>query len=692
MLKLRKILLQDKLYKYIVLIIITLALIFTNCIKFKSKYEETTTLFKCKIEDYEIDGNVLSLNLSCKEKLNATYYLKTQKEKEYYEKNLIIGGTYEIKGSLQKPNNNTIPYGFNYKKYLYYKKIYYTLNIENIKLINKKTNILYKLKNYLYKKINNKNSYYYTFILGKNYKIKENVLESYRTNGISHLFALSGLHVSIFSMILLKILKKLKTNELLTYIIIFIFLLIFSFITGFSPSILRASLLFFLLGINKVFYFYIKTENILYLVLIILTILNPFIIYDISFLLSFITTYFLVISSDLISSKNYIISLLKVSIVAFLGSLILSLYYFNKINLISIFLNLIFVPLVTFCVFPLSIISFIFPPFRVLFNISTSILENLSLLLTNIKLIIMFPHINKICVLIYYILLYIIIKTKNKKAIILLIILLITLKIKPYLNNETKVYFIDVGQGDSSLIVTPHLKKVILIDTGGIKPYKKEKWALTNNEYSLGKDTLIPLFINLGITKIDYLILTHGDYDHLGEASTLIKNFKIKNIIINKGEINSLESSIKNAQTITKENFKIDNITIKSLNNKIYNNENDNGIVLLLKIEKTKLLFTADISTKVESDILKNYNLEEVDILKVAHHGSKTSSSSNFIDKIKPKISIIMSKENNSFNHPHKEVVNRLSSYSQVLNTAYSGTIEITIKNNYKIKTYKRYT
>ncbi len=697
MLKLRKILLCDKLYIITTLLILLLALIITLYVPYKSKYKKSDTAFTCKITKYEIDGNLLDLNLLCKEKIKGSYYIKTKEEKTYLENNLKIGYIVKINGTLNEPKNNTVPFGFNYKKYLYNEKIYYIIDIDELKITNKKLNIFYKIKNYAFKRANSlkKSEYYNTFILGNTSKIDNQVLNSYRLNGISHLFALSGLHVSIFSLVLLKILKKLKIGELSRYIIIFLFLILFSFITNFSPSILRASLLFFLLGINKTFYFFIKTENVLYLVLDILVIINPFIIYNISFLLSFITTYFIVIGSDLINDKSYIKGLLKTSTIAFIGSLGLTLYYFNQINLLSIILNLLFVPLVSFIIFPLSILSFILPILNNLFVLLINILEKLSLLLNNISLKITFPHIPLIYIFIYYILVFILIKFKKKKLLIPLILLLIFLKIKPLLNTNTIVFFIDVGQGDSTGIVMPHNKETFLIDTGGKLTYKMPSWKEKKDTYSISLNTLIPFFKSLGITKIDYLILTHGDADHMGESINLINNFKIKNVILNNGPYNNLEKNLIELLERKKINYtsninkiKTKDITLNFLNTKLYDNENDNSNVILTNINNTSILLMGDAGIEKENDILKKYKLNIVDFLKVGHHGSNTSSSETFIKKITPKYSIISVGENNKYNHPNKEVLNILKS-SKILRTDLNGTIELKInKKSYKIKLY----
>lgn len=683
MIKLRTILLQSNIYRVTIVGVIIYALIVTLLPKYESVYKESEEDFLCSIDNYKIEEDKMKLELVCKEKLVGSYYFKND-EYKFFKKKVNIGSSVIVKGKLVSPKNNTVPYLFNYKKYLYNKRVYYTLKIDSIKILNENSNPFIKLKNRVIKHVNSykDSTYLYAFILGKTELISDEVLTSYRENGISHLFALSGLHVSIFSSILLFILKKLRFKEILNYVLIFIFLLLFSFITGFSPSILRATLLFFLLSINKVFYLNIRTLDILYLVFIILVIINPFIIYNLSFILSFTAAFFLIFSSDLLKGKNYFVSLFKVSLLSYFASLPLSIYYFGYTNLLGTILNLVFVPLVSFVVFPLTLLTFIISKFYSILNITTNLLESLSLLFNKFKIIIYFPRINLIFVFIYLSILMLYIKFKKKICLYLIIVLLIFFKIRPYMDNNTYIYYIDVGQGDSILVVTPHLNKTILIDTGGIVSFNE------NYKSNIVKNKTIPFFRRIGINKVDYLFLTHGDYDHAGEANVLLSNFCVKKVFINKGNINNIEKKINNKEVLTLKNFVIDNIKVNSLNNNVFNNENDDSTILLFNMYDYKFLFMGDASIKTEEYLLNNYILPNVDILKVGHHGSYTSTSTDFINVIKPKYSVISVGENNMYKHPNKSVLDILDN-TKLFRTDVDGTIEVKIsKKRYKIKTY----
>ncbi len=689
-LTLRKILLCDLFYLILLLITIFYLVIYNLTYKIKDKYNINDNLFNLKIKNYKIDADKLSLTFN--DNLIGTYYFKTESEKNDFIKYFSLNDTLEIKGNLKIPNNNTIPNTFNYKKYLYHKKINYILNIESFKKIKNNKNIFYKIKNNFYKKINNMkyNSYMYAFILGDSSHINNESYNNYKINGVTHLFALSGLHVSMFSSILLSLLNKFK-SEKLSFIVSSLFLIFFSFIASFTPSILRAVIFFILSFINKIYYLYIKPKNLLYLTFIIMIFINPNYIFNTGFILSFTITFFILLTNENIKIDKY--SILKISLISFLSSIVISINLNYEINLIGFLNNLIFIPFVSYIVFPLALISLIFPFLSFLLNIFTSIMQYISSISSNIlNISLYFPNINIIEAIIYYLLLILIIK-KHRKLIYLFILFIILIYIKPYFNKNTYVYFLDVKQGDSALIVTKN-NKSILIDTGGIQNYEYESWKIKNKEFNLMLSNMIPFFKSIGLKKIDYLILTHGDYDHLGDSINLINNFKVKNVIFNCGEYNKLENDLiklLNQKNIKYKNcikkLNIDDNEFYFLNNKNYDNENDNSNVIYTKLNNYSFLFMADASIKVEEDILRQYNLSNIDVLKVGHHGSNTSSSKEFINKINPKYSIISVGKDNKYNHPNKETLDNLIN-SKIYRTDINGSIVFKLNNKLDIKTY----
>ena len=244
-------------------------------------------------------------------------------------------------------------------------------------------------------------------------------------------------------------------------------------------------------------------------------------------------------------------------------------------------------------------------------------------------------------------------------------------------SSKLEIHFIASGHYDDSILVRTD-QKTIYIDGG--REGCKDKDITYLNE--------------LGVKKIDYMIGSHGDFDHMGDSIYLINNYKVKNVVFNCGEFNELEKEL--IKVLDKKKIKyhscikelnIDNKKLYFLQTKEYDNENDNSNVIYTELDGYKFMFMGDAGIDKEKDILNKYNLSNIDVLKVGHHGSKTSSSKSFINEINPKNSIISVGKNNRYGHPNKEALNNLED-SKVYRTDQDGSIIFKIKNNkLKIKT-----
>ena len=180
----------------------------------------------------------------------------------------------------------------------------------------------------------------------------------------------------------------------------------------------------------------------------------------------------------------------------------------------------------------------------------------------------------------------------------------------------------------------------------------------------------------------------------MGESISLVDNFKVNNVVLNCGTYNDLEKNL--IKVLNKKKIKyyscikelnIDNNKLYFLQTKEYDNENDNSNVIYTELNGYKFMFMGDAGVEKEKDILKKYNLKNIDFLKVGHHGSNTSSSKHFINQIKPKYSLISVGKNNRYGHPKEEVLNNLEQ-SKIYRTDLNGSIEIKLnKNGYKIRT-----
>lgn len=665
--RLRHILQSKHLIKIITIIIFIITLLYTNYYPFKSKYTKDDKEFIGIVTKYEVKEDKITIEIKAKEKLLITYKYQ---DKEF--NNLSYGDKIKVKGTLITPSKNTNQNTFNYQKYLYYKKIYYLVEATSINKIANNHNYLYTIKNTLYQKINKlKSSNYIKTLLFCDNTLSKEIKESYRINGISHLFSVSGMHINFFVSIIYLYLNKITYNKRIKYLITNIFIITYLILFP-SSSLLRSAVMSILYSINYLLKLKIKKIDILLLTLGVSLLINPFIIYDLGYIYSYTITFFLVLSSSTLKKKNKINKIIYISLLSFLVSIPITIYNSYEINIISILLNIILVPIISIIILPLTILTYIFPILDSILYLFANTLETISLFISKINITkIIFPKPSLLIIVLYYIIF--LLSYQNKKYFYLNIILLIIIYISPYLNSNFEVVMFEVGEADCHLIKYPYNKNTILIDTG-------------KNKYKI-KNEVIPYLKSIGIKKIDYLIITHGDEDHIGGSITLINNFQVKNVILNKGTFTDIEKElIKNLNKkkipyqININKINLSNHTIYLLNNTKYNNENDNSIITYFTYQKYKFLYMGDASINTEDNLLENYNLNNISILKVGHHGSNTSSSKDFISQINPSISLISVGENNIYHHPNKEVINNLSK-SRIYRTDINNMVKLTINS-----------
>ena len=671
MLKLRKILLCNYLYIFLFLSILILSFIRIKYIKEKV---DITNKKIFVIEEYHINDLSLNLTLSNKIKIKAKYYFKDEQEKrnfvKYYDLKDKIKIDYEVV-ELKKNNNKEL---FNYYKYLKNKNININILIHKISLVQKTKNPLYIIKNKIYRYIDSKKTskYMKAFILGNN-EIDKEYKKIYQKLGINHLFAISGMHISIFTMLFLKLFKLLKIEEDKRYILVSIILVFYMFLTSFSASITRAGVFFILLAINKIYYFYIKPINVLLLTVSLILFINPYFILDIGFIYSSLISFFLIVYSSYLEDLSYFKSLLFVSIISLIVSFPITIYLNFEINILSFIFNLFYVPFVSIIFFPLLLINLILP-IDFLISFLIFIMEYISKLVINFSIFLTFKKIF-IFVIFYYLLILLFTFTKFKKIVISLFIGLVLLHSNiNYLYHHSNLYMIDISQGDSFLLYDNY--EAILIDTGGVFKSK------TNQT----EDILIPLFKSLGIKKINKIIITHGDFDHLGNSYSLVDKFKVDKVYFNhnsynKNELRLIEKLTKKKIDYEKMNsIKTKNFYLENLNYMHTDNENDASLVINIRYKNKYMLFMGDASIKTEKYLLNNYNFSNIDILKVGHHGSITSTSEEFLKKIKPRLALISCALVNKFKHPSNEVIKRLKKYNvKIYQTRYDGGVKINL-------------
>ena len=649
----------------------------------KSLYNGTEEIICGIIIDVNIESKKIVFELKAKEKLIANYYFDNNFKNSYN-----LGDKVCLYGTLSKVNNNTIFNLFNYRKYLLSKNIFYTFDVKNIKKLHNNKNFLFNIKNNLRNRISKCNKsypYILAFVLGDNRKIDKSIMEKYRNTGVSHLFAVSGMHITFVSSFIMTLLNRIVANKKIKTLLLLIAMIFVCSIFNNSPSIMRTFLLFCCLSFDKLFNLQQKPIKYLIIILLLCLIINKYSIYNVGFLFSYIISFFLMVYQNKIKEVNgNLKKSIIISLISFFVSIPILINNFFSINLLTPIFNLIIVPYVSMLLFPFSFLCIIFPFLDNLYFVLINILEKIIVLCSSKDIFnISLSSISIVGIILYYLIILLIINNIFNKKYIYFLLIFIIIGIHHnirYFSLYGKLYVIDVKQGDS-LLLTLKNNKNILIDTGG------QILFYDNKSDSMIKNT-ISFFKSIGVNKLDYLVITHGDYDHMGEAINLVNNFKVEKVIFNCGEYNDLEKEfikVLNKKKIpyyscVKE-LNIDDNKLYFLNNGIYDNENDNSSVIYIELNNHKFLFMGDAGVEVEENLIEKYNLQNIDVIKVGHHGSRTSTCKSFIDETEPKYSVISVGKNNRYGHPNKEVLNTLNE-SKIYRTDQDGSIMFKIKNN----------
>ena len=588
-----------------------------------------------------------------------------------YEFNKVrIGDIIQVYGTNVNIDSNHIPNGFNYQEYLYNNLYIYKIKSNNIKIISHRfsINIInYYLKQYFDYFFDNESlAVIKGFILGDTSDFTDSLNENLKTNGIIHLFAISGSHIVLIVSFLEKILKNTKNNNKIINILLIIYLII----TKFSISITRAVLTYLLTQVFKIKNFKITSLDISSIIFILLIIINPFYMYNLGFILSFVSTFLIILISDYLKTINNIKSIFIITLLINIFTFPFVINMNNEFNLLSPIINIIMILLVEGIIMPLSFVVAVFPILGIGYTYIISGFIKFNTIISDIScksgLVIIVGSLSIIVIIVYYFLLFsLIVSIKNKKVFkifsflfgIICILILFNITYTHY----PIITFLDLYNGEATLI--QYKGENILIDTGeGI-----------NNEVS-------SFLKSKDINQIDYLILTHNHSDHNGEANYIINKFKVNNIVVSSYD-NSEFATYSNTLKIKKDMvLKTKYFDFYCLSPNVRNeNENNNSIVLYTKISGISFLFTGDIEETMENEIPSI----KVDILKIAHHGSNTSSSFAFLKKVNPKYAIIMSGRSNIYEFPNNETLEKLKQLNIITYcTKDNYTIELKIKDN----------
>lgn len=552
----------------------------------------------------------------------------------------------------------------------------------------------------------------FAMLFGGYDNIPAELLEAFSLTGIIHVLSVSGSHISLIAGFLLSICRLFRLPRSLNLLLLIIVISFYAFLCGFSSPVIRAAIMGVLSSAALTLHKSHEAAHLLSITALVMLLIQPLLLFHISFQLSFASTAGLVylvsrFRQPLYFLPRFLADNIALTISVQIMTLPLIAWYFNSLSPSSLIANLIAVPLLEFIII-LSLIGciFLFTPFiaKICFISSSLILGLANIFTLQIASLpfasIYIPTLPFISSVFYYIILFIVFNRKTASfclktiiryrfftAVLSLICLLLSIYFvfKPH---DLQIHFIDVGQGDCILIITPH-QKAIMIDTGGS----------INSDFNIGTRVDLPYLRHYGITKLDYLILSHADADHAQSAYTILQKIPVNHFIIANQPLNEYtkvlklppDSRILNKAVIAKTdmNFTLDNVQFQFLHangNPSLNTGNAASNVLKLSYHNFSALFTGDLPEKQEHELIQNRSDLQSTVLKIAHHGSKTSSSREFLQAVKPDFAVISVGKYNSFDHPNPEVIQRLNELQiPIYRTDTNGAVVFST-DGYKLK------
>lgn len=525
-------------------------------------------------------------------------------------------------------------------------------------------------------------------LIGYREGLTEEVQKAFSDAGLTHIMAVSGANVAFLIFPLVFVFKKLHVRHIIANALIIAFLVIFVYITGFEPSVLRAVVMGIVLLLGRILMRDPDIYTSLAFSAILLLVISPYMLFNIGFQLSYAATISLVLLGKKIRSYiNFkfihpkVAEILSATLSAQLGVLPVILFYFNKLSLISIVSNLLVIPLIeviTILGTVMAVLGQLSLVFSQILGYVNCLLLSFVLLVTKVSSELPFATIRTVtppvgAVAAYYgaLWFFFFYWPQWKKsirvrfiaaAIALLVVCVLVVSLIP---GGLEVYFLDVGEGDSTFIRT-YSGKTILIDGGGsTNPTIKSK---------VGESVLIPFLLDAGVNTIDVVIATHGHTDHIQGLLPVIEQFMVGRLVIpsikdekefkqllevanarkvkvvrcSKGDIIRPDKKTTLEVLHPPPNYYPENLSL-----------NNTSIVLKLLYKETEVLFTGDAEIAIEELLTEDNMLLDADVLKVAHHGSDTSTSKGFLKLVKPKAAVVSVGKNN-FGHPSQDVLERL--------------------------------
>lgn len=541
-------------------------------------------------------------------------------------------------------------------------------------------------------------------VFGDDSSIDEDVSDLFKKWSLSHLLAISGLHVGLVVGLLYFLLVKLNivTREGAQWLLI-CFLPIYALLAGGEPSVKRACgmvLLFIILNKIKLRFSVTDTLSIVFLLLIVS---DKFIVYHAGFQLSFAVTFGLMLSRSWFGqSDSRFVQVLRVSFVSQLMILPLQLAYFSTFQPLSILINVLAVPYFSLFVIPFM---FILLPLSFLPTVLTGLFDHLfvsiqKLFIVMLEKVDVFADFSFVIgdipagfTISYYVLFFIFMRYVQKEYMgkafaygCCLSLLICIMAIRPYLSPAGSVTMLDMGQGDVYVIELPYRKGVIFMDAGA--NFSFDDFQPDEKVY---EHIIKPYLYSKGISKVDAVLLSHEDVDHMGSVPFMIEDIGVDEVIISdyyeldQQTATEWEAHGAHIKRLShKEKININGQHFQAVAPvKNMNSPNENSLVVLTELGGMSWLFTGDAGVQAEKEIMKTYPHLTADVLKVGHHGSDTSTSEAFVNQLQPDYALISAGENNSYGHPAKEVLDTMENENvHIFRSDLDGAVQFHFKNN----------
>ena len=507
------------------------------------------------------------------------------------------------------------------------------------------------------------------------------LVEDFVTTGIVHILSVSGSHMSLLAAATAALCLILKLPRWLTVFLAFLIIGTYTLLSGILPQVVRSAIMGILVFVGTAARFEFVSARFLTLTALAMLINQPLLIFDISFQLSFSSTAGLMyLAPDLRifmrELPRWVSIPAAMTLSAQIASLPIVIWYFNQVSLSSVLANVFVMPLLEIVIVGGllgGLVALIIPFLGKIFFIAESLIFSTGAEVNRLFASLPFsavqvPTLGIAAGAIYYLALIF----RRAEILFLLIVLLAVNFFKA--GGDLEVSFVDVGQGDCCVVLTPN-RKCLIFDTGGVR----------EKTFDIGGRVVIPYLKHENIFAVDTIFLTHAHEDHSGGAGTIIRKMPVREIITaneSKSEYSATfgisEQKLNNLRAgQSGETFNIDGVEIKILYAPKIGTGNEISNVYKISYGAVSFLITGDLVKEIESDILReNINVQST-VLKVAHHGSKTSSSEEFLRAVNPKVAVICVGYGNNFNHPRAEILERLEKINaQIFRTDIDGLIK----------------